>query len=210
LATKRILRPLLSHTEETAITTRGILIGCLMAVLIAVGAPYGRQVIQGTSLALTSATPAAFFLFFVLLLTIHILLGLCRHHWRLTGGELVTIFFLMMVASAIPTKGVAGLLLPMITGTYYYATPENDWLNSIHPYLPTWLLVDNPQAVKEFYEGRMRHGAVPWDVWLAPLGAWLLFYLAFYLAQTSIMVILRRQWVEHERLSIRSCRYRWL
>ena len=41
---------------------------------------------------------------------------------------------------------------------------------------------------------------MPWDAWLRPLGAWLLFYLAFYLAQMTIIVILRRQWVQHERL----------
>ena len=129
----------------STITGRGIVVGCLLALCISIGAPYGRQVIQGTSLALTSATPAAFFLFFILLLTLHILLGLCRRSWCFTRGELLTIFVLMMIASAIPTKGVAGLLLPMITGTYYYAAPENDWVETVHPYLPTWLLVDDLQ-----------------------------------------------------------------
>ena len=45
-----------------AVTWRGILIGSLLCVLIAVGAPYARQIIKGTALALTSATPVAFFL----------------------------------------------------------------------------------------------------------------------------------------------------
>ena len=184
--------------RDTAVTVRGLCVGCVLALGIAIGAPYGRQVIQGTSLALTSATPAAFFLFFLLLLSLHLFLGWLRRNWAFSRGELLTVFFLMMVASAIPTKGVAGLLLPMITGTYYYASPENDWAHAIHPYLPTWLLVDDPVVVQGFYEGW--DGPVPWDAWLQPLGAWLLFYLAFYLAQTSIMVILRRQWVQHERL----------
>ena len=130
--------------------------------------------IQGTSLALTSATPAAFFLFFILLLTLHILLGLCRRSWCFTRGELLTIFVLMMIASAIPPKGVAGLLLPMITGTYYYAVPENDWVETVHPYLPTWLLVDDLQAVKDFYEGSAQGGEVPWQAWWPPLAGWLL------------------------------------
>ena len=193
-------QPVRTQSADSTITGRGILVGCILALCISIGAPYGRQVIQGTSLALTSATPAAFFLFFVLLLTIHIFLGLCRRSWRFTRGELLTIFVLMMVASAIPTKGVAGLLLPMITGTYYYAAPENHWADTIHPHLPTWLLVDDLQAVKGFYEGAPQGGGVPWQAWWPPLAAWLLFYLAFYLAQTSIMVILRRQWVDNERL----------
>ena len=194
------LQSLHAKPIDSTITGRGIVVGCLLALCISIGAPYGRQVIQGTSLALTSATPAAFFLFFILLLTLHTLLGLCRRSWCFTRGELLTIFVLMMIASAIPTKGVAGLLLPMITGTYYYAAPENGWVETVHPHLPTWLLVDDLQAVKDFYEGSAQGGEVPWQAWWPPLAGWLLFYLAFYLAQTSIMVILRRQWVENERL----------
>ena len=187
-------------SAPSGVTLRSILIGCVLCVVIAIGAPYGRQLIQGTSLALTSATPIAFFLFFVLLLTLHLGLGLCRREWALQRGELITIFFMMMVASAIPTKGVNGLLLPMITGTFYYATPENDWVNQIHPYLPHWILVDDEQAVKAFYEGAPRQGSIPWASWLPPLGAWLVFYASMYLAVTSISVIMRRQWVQNERL----------
>ena len=87
--------PLLANAENR-ITLRGISIGALMSVIIAIGAPYCRQVIQGTSLALTSATPAAFFLLFVLLLTIHILLCLGHHSWGLKRGELITIFFMII------------------------------------------------------------------------------------------------------------------
>ena len=182
------------------VTGRGIFIGCVLCAVIAIGAPYGRQLIQGTSLALTSATPIAFFLFFVLLLTLHLVLGWCRSGWALQRGELITIFTMMMVAAAIPTKGVNGLLMPMITGTFYYATPENDWVAQIHPWLPSWILVANPEAVKEFYEGASRGSGIPWAHWLPPLGAWLLLYSSLYLAVTCLSVILRRQWVEHERL----------
>ena len=35
------------------VTVRGILIGCVLCAIIAIGAPYGRQLIKGTSLALT-------------------------------------------------------------------------------------------------------------------------------------------------------------
>ncbi|NKB70102.1 MAG: hypothetical protein GKR89_23765 [Candidatus Latescibacteria bacterium] len=197
--------PLRTDSTESAsgdlhVTVRGIAIGSLLCVAIALGAPYGRQVIKGTSLALTSATPAAFFLFLLLLLTLHLALGWWRRSWALRRGELITVFIMMAVASAIPTKGVNGLLLPMITGTFYYATPENDWANQIHPLLPHGILVTDARAVKEFYEGASGQGGIPWAHWLAPLGAWLLLYGSLYLALTSIAVVLRRQWAQHERL----------
>lgn len=182
------------------ITLRSFAVGCLMSALIAVGIPYGSMVIQGTRLGLSSCTPAAFFLFFVLLLSAHLLLGLLGRRWAFQRGELVTIFIMMMVATAIPTRGVIGMLLPMITGTFYYATPENEWVDLIHPVLSEWMVVYDPLAVKEFYEGTSGPVRIPWQIWLFPLLRWLLFYAAFYLTLLAAMTILRRQWVENERL----------
>ena len=184
--------------EGAAVTWRGVLVGCGLCALIAIGAPYSRQIIKGTALALTSATPVAFFLLFVLLLSLHLFLGWCRRSWAFTRGELITVFTMMTVAAAIPTKGVVGMLLPIITGTFYYSAPENKWAEEIHPLLPRWILVDDIQAVKSFYEGGE---SIPWEHWLSPLAAWLAFYAAFYLTLICLSTILRRQWVEHERLA---------
>ena len=89
-----------------------------MCAIIAVGIPYGSMVLQGTRLGLSSCTPAAFFLLFVLLITVQIALGAVRRSWALSRTELVTVFVMMAVATAIPTRGVTGMLLPMITGTF--------------------------------------------------------------------------------------------
>ena len=183
------------------VSARAILLGGMLSALIAVGIPYGSMVIQGSRLGLSSATPAAFFLFFILLLTLHLALGAIRRSWALSRGEWLTVFAMMMVATAIPTRGVVGMLLPMVTGTFYYATPENQWAELIHPHLQPWLVVSDRAAVADFYEGLGRGAEIPWDAWLLPLASWLLFYAAFYLTLISLMAILRRQWVDHERLA---------
>ena len=186
--------------RQTTITLRGFLVGCLMCVVIAIGIPYGSMVIQGTRLGLSSCTPAAFFLLFVLLATIHIPLGLLKRSWAFQRGELITIFIMMMVATAIPTRGVVGMLLPMITGTFYYATPENEWAELIHPILSDWLVVYDASAIKGFYEGTSGPLRIPWNIWAGPLLRWLAFYASLYLILICATVILRRQWSEHERL----------
>ena len=190
--------PTVHHNLRTAVTWRGVLVGSLLCALIAVGAPYARQIIKGTALALTSATPVAFFLLFVLLLTLHLLLGRCRREWAFTRGELITIFAMMTAAAAIPTKGVVSMLLPIITGFLYYASPENQWAAQVHPLLPRWILVDDAQAITDFYEGG---ATIPWAHWLPPLAAWFAFYMALYLTLLCISAILRRQWVDYERLA---------
>lgn len=128
-------------------------------------------------------------------------LALPKRQWGLQWGELVTIAIMMMVAAAIPSRGVTGMLLPMITGTYYYASAENKWAEVVHPHLTEWMLMGDPEAVRGFYEGSIGTTVIPWASWLPPLGYWLLFYAALYLTLISIAVILRRQWVEHERLA---------
>ena len=189
------------QTTGRGATGRALLTGGLLAALIAVGVPYGGMVIQGSRLGLSSATPAAFFLLFVLLMTVQVALGAMRREWAFGRGELLTIFAMMAVATAIPTRGVVGLLLPMITGTLYYATPENQWADLIHPHLANWMVVADPEAIRDFYEGVGRDAPIPWDAWLVPLGRWLAFYAAFYLVLICLMNILRRQWVDNERLA---------
>jgi len=181
-----------------AITLRSIAMGALLCAAIALGAPYTTMLLKGTPMGLSSATPAAFFLIFVVM-AIQILLLKLKRQWAFRRGELITMTAMAMVSAALPTRGVTGMILPMITGTTYYATPENKWSSQIHPHQANWFLVDDPQAVKGFYEGGVT--TIPWDAWLGPLLGWALFYGAFYLTLTSIMVILRRQWVENERLS---------
>ena len=185
----------------TGVTLRAVLCGCALSALIAIGVPYGSMLIQGTRMGLSSATPAAFFLFFVLLLSLHLGLGALKRTWAFTNGELLTIFVMMTVATAIPTRGVIGMLLPMITGAFYYATPENQWAELLHPHLSTWMLVVDREAVNTFYEGLGRGAQIPWHAWFLPLASWFLFYAAFYLTLISLMSILRRQWVDNERLA---------
>ena len=189
------------QTTGRGATGRALLTGGLLAALIAIGVPYGGMVIQGSRLGLSSATPAAFFLLFVLLLTVQVALRAVRREWAFARGELVTIFAMMAVATAIPTRGVVGMLLPMITGTFYYATPENQWAELIHPHLADWMVVADLEAIRDFYEGVGRDAPIPWDAWLVPLGRWLAFYAAFYLVLICLMNILRRQWVDNERLA---------
>ena len=40
-----------------------------------------------------------------------------------------------------------------------------------------------------------------WDIWLPPILAWCALLLAIWLMMIACMVLVRRQWVEHERLA---------
>ena len=190
------LLPQLSPT----IRLPAMLTGLGLCALISVGLPYGEFVIKGTRLGLSSSTPAAFFLLFWLVALVQPLLGLMRRHWAFNRAELLLITAMMMLATAIPSRGFTGAAIPAISSVLYYATPENNWVELLVPHIPTSLIVQDEVAIKQFYEGLPRGESIPWGAWVGPLAWWLLFMAAFYLVLICAMVIMRRQWMDHERL----------
>jgi len=157
------------------------------------------MIVKGSGVAIWNLTPGAIFLFFI------IVVG--NGFWRLihsrsalARGELAVVFFLLLLANTLAGRGLPVQLLPVMTGAYYYATPENNWKEVVQPFLPDWPLPQGDEAIRQFYEGAP-DGAIPWEVWVGPLTWWAIFGLALFLAMVCLMVIARRQWVEYERLS---------
>jgi len=106
---------------------------------------------------------------------------------------------MMIVGSSVP-RIICYNLLPLLGAPLYYATPENEWAELIQPYIQPWLVPQDFAAIKYLYEGLPEGEAIPWGAWVRPLFFWLLFLAALYLVMISVMVILRKQWAEHERL----------
>src|SRR5512143_4279472 len=81
---------------------RALAVGLALSACLAVALPYNEMLIQGSRLALSSCTPAAFFLLFLWLLLANPLLRLMRRSWALTRGELLVVFAMAMAATAVP------------------------------------------------------------------------------------------------------------
>jgi hypothetical protein len=178
-----------------------LLTGFAFVVLIAVMTPYNEMLVKGSRLGLSSLTPAAFFLFFILSLFINPVLNRMNRSWSFTKPELLLIFAMMMVATAIPTRGVTGPLLSMISGAHYYASPENRWADLVLPHTKDWIAVPQGDGLRHFYEGVSGNEQPEWDIWFKPLLAWLLLLVGLWMAILCMMVIMRRQWMVRERLS---------
>jgi hypothetical protein len=126
--------------------------------------------------------------------------------WRggsfaLNRAELVLVYVMMLVVSALCTMGMTQQLLPAITGLFYYASPENKWVEKLFPLLPEHqILVDDGGGNSGFYEGGAL-AEIPYAAWVEPLCWWAVLLLFLYMAMVSTAVILRRQWMERERLA---------
>jgi hypothetical protein len=186
----------LSQVGE-AFTLRALGVGMLLCLVIGMGCPYVLHVMHASYMALDFSTPAAIFLFFVLVFFVN---GVLR--WfglALNAGELLVVYIMMIVATTIPTMGMTASFIPDIAAEYY-ASPENGWDQLIVPYLPEWVRPTDRQAIQWLFEGKPHDAAIPWGAWVAPLGLWLCFLGALYFVMVAVMVIVRRQWVERERL----------
>lgn len=90
-------------------------------------------------------------------------------------------------------------LIPFPLVPYYFATPANG-LARLQPYLPAWLAPRDPELVRRFFEGAP-DGRVPWSAWIVPLAAWFLLLMLLWITLLCLLVLLRRQWTERERLA---------
>jgi hypothetical protein len=189
------------ESSRRAVTWRSLLAGVLGSAAIGLGDPYGIHVVRGSYMALDFSTAAAVFLLFVLVYLVNRALARFRPGWALATGELITAYIMMICACAVSTMGLASQLLPIITAPFYYATPGNDWANLIQPHIRPALVPQGEEAINAFYEGLPAGAHIPWGAWLRPLAVWLPFLFTLHVVMICMAVLLRRQWVERERLN---------
>ena len=182
------------------VSLRAIAIGAIGCLAIAVGEPFGVLVMQSSPMAADYSTGAALFLFFLVTLLINPLAKLLTGT-SLHTGELATVYIMMVVGAAIPSWGLTMNLIPLLGGFFYYATPENDWANTIQPYIARFLVPEDSAAIQKLFEGRAQGERIPWGAWATPLMAWSLFVVNMYFTTLCVLVVLRKQWVERERLN---------
>ncbi len=140
--------------------------------------------------------------FMVLSLVANAVLAATGRNLALNRSELIVVYIMLLVVASLATMGLCETLLPTISGMFYYASPENRWQELLLPHLPNQILVNDGHANKDFYEGIGTGAyAVPYGLWLRPLLLWGIMLLGLYLAMVCAAVILRRQWMDRERLA---------
>ncbi|MBM3276601.1 MAG: hypothetical protein FJY95_00760 [Candidatus Handelsmanbacteria bacterium] len=181
-------------------TLRALLVGLLLAFAVGAAGPYCTLYLQGSNAGdVFYTSPMAHLFFFVLVGGINALLAALRRPWALSRSELIGVYILMTLANS--THTLAYYWVAILAGPFYYATPEKNWVALIQPHIPAWLAPVDLGGVRLFFEGAQAGSEVPWQVWLTPLLGWLPLFVALHAGSLCLMVILRRQWAERERIS---------
>jgi len=190
-----------SQPPERVFTARALLLGLACIVFLSAATPYTYLVMQGSELAANHLPAGALVVFLALLLLVNGGLAHLRTHLRLSRGELLLIYAMMLVSAAVPARAFLAYVLTVPAGGYYFATPENQWRQLLLPQLKPWLAPRDEQAIRFLFQGLPAGQHLPWGQWLVPMLAWGLFFLFFVATSASLALVVRKRWVQDEHLN---------
>jgi len=182
-------------------TLRAIVLGIVLI-------PPNALWLQSMELIWDSGQPTMLSLFFNAVFTVlavaavNLALRRLLPRWALSSGELVVVYAMVSLGSAIAGHDFLQILALMIPACRYFATPENHWEDLFAGQLSSPLLMSDASAVRDFWEGKAQlyswHAVQPW---LAPVGLWAGFAIALLTVMLCINVLVWRRWSEQERLT---------
>jgi hypothetical protein len=191
----------MDKSYEHKVTIRSVILGLLLMPLnyywvVRMEVVDSRLWSTSSSLFFTSV-----FSLFVLIL-LNFLVVKVSPKLSLKPNELLVIYVIFNISSAVGGQGMIMVLIGGLGYAFQFATPENEWKNLFHQYLPRWLVVDNPKALENVYSGDSTlYISEHIKAWLIPVLWWSFFLFVLVFVMLCINVILRRYWIEKERLA---------
>lgn len=141
-----------------------------------------------------------FSLFFLSVLNI----GLKRFfsNFAFTPAELLTIYVILCIATSLFGHDMLQILIPLMSYAFWFATPENGWKELFWGYLPRWLVIDDREILKGYYEGETNFYNIHIiSAWIKPILIWLGFIIILYFTMICILTFIRKRWTEEEKLN---------
>jgi hypothetical protein len=202
-----------ARPDRRTTTWRSVLIGLASTACIAALSPWNDLLVQNTFL-IGGVLPVGLMLILLLLVVlINAPLIRWRPRWALSNGELAAVVCIVLVGCAAPSTGFVTYLAGMLTGLRYHSAQQVEigmllgqlglpgW---VFPTVPTGSPAEQGQhPVVTWFVHRTPPDAassVPWSAWLRPALAWGAFGGCLWGALLSLTLLVRRQWMQNERL----------
>ena len=140
-----------------------------------------------------------FFLFWIILG--NLLVARWKPAWALRPPELLVIYTMLSLASALGSIDFIDVLVPMLPYLNHFAPLEGRYEAPLK-HTPGWLLVQDKEALRSYYIGQesffLPRNFLPW---VLPLAWWSAFIIALCAVMWGLNFLFRKQWTEHEKLS---------
>ncbi|MDO8684495.1 MAG: hypothetical protein Q7N50_13555 [Armatimonadota bacterium] len=196
--------------KPTILRARAYIIGLALVIVVCLIVGYSELVasrggsMDAILLGASHMPPAAIGILMALIL-INVILKRIGPAWKLQPAELAVIYVMTVCGALLSSFGLAAQLLPNLAGVNYYADPLNGWQDLLRN-LPKWMVPFDPKGpekqfvTKAYYEGLHGGEPIPWGDWVVPLAAWTILALLFFFLMACLATLLRRQWVDNEKL----------
>lgn len=208
-----------SAESRRPVNIRSVALGVLGVLFISSLTAYNDFVVFNTYL-IGSALPLGLLLFFLgFVLLVNVPLNRWRPHRALGRGELAVALGMTLVSCGIPASGLMRYLPAQLVAPYYHAAgsaeiramlDESRLADWVYPTFASDSARDRAAdpIVTHFWNRDPRPRltwldnwrAVPWAAWVRPAVSWGVLLVAVYGMIFCGAVIVRRQWVENERL----------
>jgi hypothetical protein len=125
-----------------------------------------------------------------------------RRQWAFTEAELVVIYGMLTVATAISAEWV-GNINPLISSYALFADQNRQFRELVLPHVPGFLFLKDAAALADYRTGGFGWARV-WQrlpLWAVPVSAWTLFVLLLAGAMLCVNSLMRDEWTEREKLA---------
>ncbi|MDE2126673.1 MAG: hypothetical protein KGJ62_08790 [Armatimonadetes bacterium] len=184
----------------SGLTFRSLTLGLILTALTDLWIHWAELVLgdRGHTALANTSIPVGAFDVMLLLVAVNVLLTRFLRRFAFSPAEILVIYAMLAVSTVISSSGGIHFVVPTITAAFYYADSSNNWLHQFGQYVPNWIALKDHAALRGFYSG---NASVPWMQWRMQMTAWVGFLVVLAFASLCIVVILRRHWIDRERLA---------
>lgn len=183
------------------IRLRAFVIGTLLIPPDAYWVAFMEEARQGPYPTTASLFANAVFILLLMILANSLLRRIAPRQ-ALTQAELLIGYSMVCIGASLVGLDMINILFQMMAYPFRYATPSNGWGDMFMGHLPKWLMVSDPEAIRNYYEGHSSiYNTHTLRVWLGPVLWWSAFITVMLFVMMCINVLVRRQWAENERLT---------
>ncbi|MBM3216416.1 hypothetical protein FJZ36_16065 [Candidatus Poribacteria bacterium] len=188
------------------VTWRVVVVGLPLVALLCGIVSYAELVITYVQIGFLQFPPAVVALFFFLVAA-NRPAARWTPHLALSRSELAVVYCMLLLAAMVTSRGLMEKLIPALVAVNYFANDTNAWAHlffrNLRPELVPFSVNGpaNQDIAKLFYEKVADPSQIPWDAWLVPLAAWGVLAFCVFFGFFCLAAILRRQWVDNEKLS---------
>jgi hypothetical protein len=203
--------PLSEPRARAAVNWRSVSLGLLWTVLICGLTYYNDNAMNNTYLVGNNLPLGVIMLVFLFVLCVNGPLSKWKPELALSAGELCVALSMVLVSCCLPSSGLMRFFPGSLTGPPWHARSYQEFQQLfVKLDLPEWLWPTfashdrsewmNDPIVTGFHQRWIDPGPYPLLAWVRPALTWGAFFAAMYGAVICMMLIVRRQWVENERL----------